>query len=181
MAKRLSPFFLGPCELYDGYVAKNMENGWQYSKVYYTHLVIDENIPDRIQLTYPPGESYFRWAREGWNNPRAVRYPMGRGAKPEYSYWKGKKLDYISARKEIYAPLYIKSVQKTEGYKLLSTKFLLDINYETLYLRDYDAYRHEDFGMTLTDVLNNSKKKMGHAFVLAMLLTNDDALKQLVF
>jgi len=34
--------------------------------------------------------------------------------------------------------------------------------------------------MTLKDVLNNPKKKMGHAFVLMMLLTNDkeEALKE---
>jgi hypothetical protein len=33
----LSPFHLGPCELYDGHVSKNMENAWQYSKVYKNH------------------------------------------------------------------------------------------------------------------------------------------------
>lgn len=28
------------------------------------------------------------------------------GAKPEYSYWDGKKYGYVAARKRIYAPLY---------------------------------------------------------------------------
>lgn len=32
LARRLSPFFLGPVALYDGHVAKNVENAWQYSK-----------------------------------------------------------------------------------------------------------------------------------------------------
>jgi hypothetical protein len=26
----LSPFLVGPCNLYDGYVSKNAENGWQF-------------------------------------------------------------------------------------------------------------------------------------------------------
>jgi len=71
----LSPFHLGPVELYDGYVAKNVENAWQYAKGYSNHV---ENGN--------PTEEYFRWAKAGWENPRAVRYPMGRGAIPEYSH-----------------------------------------------------------------------------------------------
>jgi hypothetical protein len=35
---------------------------------------------------------------------------MGRGAKPEYSLWDGERLDYIEARKRIYAPLYARAV-----------------------------------------------------------------------
>ena len=31
-SKGLSPFFLGPCELYDSYKALNVENAWQYNK-----------------------------------------------------------------------------------------------------------------------------------------------------
>jgi hypothetical protein len=35
--------------------------------------------------------------------------------------------------------------------------------------------------MSLTDVLNFPDKKMGHAFVLMMLLTQDSALKEIDF
>jgi hypothetical protein len=31
---------------------------------------------------------------------------LASGAKPEYSYWAGKKYGYVAARKLIYAPLY---------------------------------------------------------------------------
>ena len=31
---------------------------------------------------------------------------MGKGKIPLYSWWKGQKLDYINARKQIYVPLY---------------------------------------------------------------------------
>lgn len=166
----LSPFYLGPCELYNSYIAKNVENGWQYSKVYKQYIDSDNE----------PTEEYFQWAKLGWDNPKAVRYPMGKGAKPEYAWWNGKPYDYIEARKMIYAPLYTKSVIKTAGYKKLRQMLYNSLKQDnkTLYLKDYDAYRHEDMNMTLTGVLNYPNKKMGHAFVLMMLLTHDDALNQ---
>lgn len=160
---QLSPFYLGPCDLYADFTAKKMENAWQYSKVYDCHL--DENGD--------PSFEYFKWAYEGWNKPVGVRYPMGKGAIPKYSFWNNHKYDYISARKHIYAPLYVKAVVKTDAYQRLAEIANSD---KTLYLMDFDAYRHEDLNMTLTDVLNNPKKKMGHAFVLMMMLTKDKAL-----
>lgn len=161
----LSPFHLGPCDLYDGYVGKNMENSWQYSKVY----------PEHADANDMPTEKYTKWAEAGWANPRAVRYPMGKGRIPLYSWWDGEKLGYIEARKRIYAPLYARAVLQTAGFKHLQE---LVNQGKTIYLKDYDAYRHEDLNMTLTDVLNYPKKKMGHAFVLMMLLTEDEALNQ---
>jgi hypothetical protein len=94
-SKGLSPFYLGPIKLYGDYVALNMENAWQFSKVYKQHMENGE-----------PTEDYFDWAVDGWNDPKAQRYPMGKGARPEYSWWDGKKLPYIEARKQIYVPLW---------------------------------------------------------------------------
>jgi hypothetical protein len=162
----LSPFLLGPCKLYGKFVSKNMENAWQYSKVYAKHN-------SRTQV---PTSSYWVWAQLGWDCPRAVRYPMGKGAKPEYSWWDGVGMGYISARKKIYAPLYAREVLKTEAFARL--KKLYESN-DNLILLDYDAYNHHELNMSLTDVLNNPKKKMGHAFVLSMLLTNDNALREI--
>lgn len=85
------------------------------------------------------------------------------------------KYGYIDARKNIYAPLYARAVVKTKAYARL--KELVDSG-KSVYLMDYDAYRHRNLNMSLTDVLNFPDKKMGHAFVLMMLLTNDDSLKQ---
>ena len=64
-SKELSPFFLGPCKVELG-EAKNMENAWQYSKVYFEHLDEQGN----------PNKEYYEWAKEGFANPKAVRFPM---------------------------------------------------------------------------------------------------------
>lgn len=153
----LSPFILGPCPLYDIWVSKNMENAWQYAKVYATHA--DANGD--------PTDAYWTWAQYGWNKDRADRYPMGRGAKPLYSWWDGQKLGYIEARKKIYAPLYSRAVEPTEAFKTL--KEMYDRG-DDLWLWDFDGYDHQALGMTFDDVLNCETKKMGHAFVLAMML-----------
>jgi len=166
----LSPFILGPCELYDNYIAERMENAWQYSKVYKEHLHKSGRYKGEVK------RDYWEWAMSGWVNHEAVRYPMGKGAVPEFSLWEDKKLGYIDARKTIYGPLYAEAVQKTKAYERV-------VNYynegKPLVLLDYDAYDHRKENMTLTDVLNRPDKKMGHAFVLAMLLSRDKALKQL--
>lgn len=98
-------FYLGPCDLYGGYVAKNMENGWQYSKVYDCHIAADGN----------PTTDYFIWANKGWSDSFAHRYPMGKGVIPKYSYWNGIKYNYIEARKNIYVSLYARTVVKNTG------------------------------------------------------------------
>jgi RNA recognition motif-containing protein len=94
-SKGLSPFFVGPVKLYGGYTATNLENAWQYAKVY----------QDKVNEKNEPTGAYFKWAKEGWTNPKPVRYPMGHGTKPQYSLWDGTKLGKVDARKKIYAPL----------------------------------------------------------------------------
>ena len=156
-SRGLSPFFCGPVDLYDIYVAQNVENAWQYAKVYDKFVDVNQN----------PDESYFIWAQTGWNKKTADRYPMGKGAKPLYSYWDGKQLPYIEARKEIYAPLYSLAVEKTDAYTQL--KELYETG-EEIWLWDFDGYDFRKKGMTYEEVLLNPKRKMGHAFVLAMML-----------
>jgi hypothetical protein len=159
-SRGLSPFFLGPIPLYDGTFSANMENAWQYAKVYSQHVDTDNN----------PTPEYFAWARTGWDKTFADRYPMGKGAKPLYSYWDGKKLTYVEARKSIYAPLYANAIVQTPAYKQLATLYK---EKGEIWLWDFDAYDHHKLNMTYADVLNNEKRKMGHAFVLAMLLDNE--------
>jgi len=159
-SKGLSPFVLGPCKLYGDYVSKNVENAWQFCKVYSKHIEAGR-----------PNNEYFEWAKKGWEDNYAHRYPAGKGAKPEYSYWDGKLLDYVTARKYIYIPLYHSAVIKTDAYKKLSETYdKLGKEDKTLYLIDFDAYRHRKYNMSYSDVVNLEGRSMGHAFVLGMSL-----------
>lgn len=162
--RAFSPFFLGPCELYDGYVAQNVENAWQYSKLYPAFADAGE-----------PTDRYLAWATDGWASLKAERYPMGKGAKPICSIWAGEKLGYIEARKRIYVPLYARAVVATPEFTMLRS--VVDAGMPVA-LRDFDGYDHVASDMSLSDVLNNPARSMGHAFVLAMLLTRDEACKE---
>lgn len=155
----LSPFHLGPVKLYGEYIASNVENGWQYSKVYSQFL-----IGGKLDKDY-----YYDWAKGGWNKQQVVRYPMGKGAKPEFCLWEGKRLTYLQARKKVYCPLYSKAVERTEAYRTL--KAIYEFVPE-LWLWDFDGYDHKALGMDYSKVLNSPTRKMGHAFVLAMMLEN---------
>lgn len=155
--KQLSPFFLGPCNLYRSYVSRTMENAWQYSKVYQKFTDKEGN----------PTSGYFQWATSGWARLTANRYPMGKGAKPLYAFWDGQKLNYIEARKQIYIPLYSELVEKTQAFALLKEKLKQNIN---LILLDFDGYDHDNLKMSLEDVINDPSKTMGHAFIIKKLL-----------
>lgn len=156
-SRGLSPFHIGPVQLYDGAAAYNVENAWQFAKVYPVHVDKEEN----------PTQEYFDWAREGWRTRRAIRYPMGKGAVPLYSWWAGEKLSYVDARKKIYVPLYTKAVVDTKAFAKLRE---LHEKLDEIWLWDFDGYDHVELGMTLKEVLNDPTRKMGHAFVLAMIL-----------
>jgi len=157
--KGLSPFFVGPIDLYDGFKSLNMENAWQFSKVY-GHL-------DHIDDNDEPTPSYFAWAEKGWNSARAYRYPMGKGVKPMFSYWDGEKLDYVEARKRIYLPLYAKAVVKTQAWQSLKN---LAAFATPIYLWDFDAHNLPAGTFNYWDLWNNPEIKVGHAYVLAMML-----------
>lgn len=156
-----SPFLLGPVNLYNGFKATCVENGWQFSKIYPCHTV---SIKNRGICITP---KYWKWAKAGWENNRAQRRPMGRGSKPLFSLWKSKRYDYINARKHIYIPLYAKAVFKLKAYEKLKRKYN-SLGY--LCIKDFDGYDYIKLGMTLEDVLNEPRKIMGHGHVLAMML-----------
>ena len=155
--RELSPFILGPVKAFAGAEAQNFENFWQYSKVYKCHVGEDGE----------PTLEWYDWHAKGFADKRAHRYPMGKGAIPEYSFWNGEHLGYIEARKRIYATFYAKYVAETVAYSLLVELYK---EHGEVTLKDYDAYDHIKMGMSLIVVINNPDRKMGHAFVLAMML-----------
>lgn len=158
-SRGLFPFHLGPVKMWDGSLCLNVENAWQYSKVY----------PDQVAALGDPTQQWYQWASAGWRSPSAVRYPRGRGAKPLYSYWAGRKYDYIGARKNLYCPIYATAVYNTEAFAILHQLYTTN---REIWLIDFDGYDYIAKGKTLLDVINDPTKKMGHAFVLAMLLTD---------
>jgi hypothetical protein len=163
----LSPFYLGPVHLYQDRFAHNVENAWQYSKVYNEHL----------NSSGTPNEAWFKFATDGFLKQRASRYPMGKGAIPKFSYWNGKRLSYVEARKQIYIPIYAKSVVGTEAFYRLQRAFKKN----DLALFDFDGYLTEPFIdlRQFNGIVNNPKMKMGHGFVLAMLLIADGDVTKL--
>ena len=152
----LSPFFLGPIPLYGGRTSLNMENAWQYAKLYKNYADENDN----------PTAEYWKWAERGWANGIAQRYPMGKGSKPLCSLWDGKKLGYNEARRAIYAPLYAAAVAKTDAFSLLKKA----CESGSVAIRDFDGYDHDALGMSLDQVMVCESRKMGHVFVLKMLL-----------
>ena len=159
-SRGLSPFFLGPVPLYEGAPcpeATCVENAWQGAKVY----------PIQVGPAGDPMPAYFDWARGVFTSERALRYPMGKGAVPAYSWWGDAPLPYVEARKRIYIPIYARLVVKTDAFAQLLRLYR---RWGKIDLWDFDGYDHHALGMSLKDVINSDTRKMGHAFVLAILL-----------
>lgn len=157
--KGLSPFILPGGHLYGKYYAKNVENAWQASKVYL----------DFVDVNGDPKSEYFEWAEKIWNSNYAYRYPMGKGAVPEYSWWDGEKLSYVEARKKIYIPIYQRNIIQSPAFRRLFE--LYKIEERDIYLIDFDGYNHVKLNKSIDEVINDPKEKMGHAFVIYNLLT----------
>lgn len=156
----LSPFKLGPCELYDGRTAKIMENAWQACKVYAKHL----------SSSGEPSPEYFKWAESVWSSNFPQRYPMGKGARPEFSFWDGEKLSYVEARQQIYWPLYRDAVAKSPAFEKLKEVVSKLGSDDELVLFDFDGFDHDAMKMSLKDVMLQDRRPMGHGFVLKAML-----------
>lgn len=157
----LSPFVLGPVLLYPPYYALNVENAWQFCKVYSKH--VDPG-------TGEPSEAYFAWAREGWASRRAQRYPMGKGVRPLYSWWAGARLNYLEARRAIYVPAYVSCASRSPQLQVLRDRISRG---ERLALRCFDSYDYHTWGRTFENVLADPTHLVGHAMVLTALLNGE--------
>jgi hypothetical protein len=150
----LSPMLLGPVMLYGGIWSQNVENGWQYAKVY--RECADPAV-------------YWPWANAGWAAHRAERYPMGKGAVPLHTLWAGEHLDYITARRKVYIPLYVQAVRFYQ-YDALTALRDQHARGHDVTLRDFDGYDHRALGYSWADVISDPDRKMGHGHVLAMMI-----------
>lgn len=157
--KNLSPFMSRPITTVDGLVASNLENMWQFSKVYPQHVDEHDNIRDE----------FYEWRANGFKDTYAHRYPMGKGAKPLFLLWGDERLDYVAARKKVYFPKYEESVKDTEIFKKLQDLYNSGVN---IAIRDFDVYRIDQSQLSINDILNNTDRKAGHGFVLYKMLTD---------
>jgi len=115
------------------------------------------------------------WAKKGFGKKIDIRFPAGKGnsRKCLYAWWKVdgefRKLGYVDARKAIYMPVYARAVVKSEVFRRL--KEMLDSG-KNLMLLDFDGYNihHPKYNFTYNDAIHCPILKMGHGFVLAMML-----------
>ena len=154
--RQLSPLYLGPIDLYDGYISRNMENAWQYTKVCRNHIGISGD----------PMPEYFEWALSGWYSPFANPHAC-HGLPAVYHWWAGRKLDRITAQREIALPLYCTAAKKTEAYAQL--KQLYDSG-KNICLIDYDGFDYESEGLTPNDIISSPTQVLGQSFMLKWLL-----------
>jgi hypothetical protein len=156
-----SPFITRPF-YHNGVLVQNIENFWQFSKVYDEHLDSNNNIKPE----------WFEWRLNGWKSTYAHRYPMGKGRTPKFLYWEEnnnvERLNYIDARKRVYFPYYTNSIKDLQLFKDLQDKYL---NNEKLAILDFDVYRFDLLNMSIDDVINCETKKAGHGFAIYKLLT----------
>jgi hypothetical protein len=127
--------------------AHNVENLWQFTKVYKEH--VDDF------------DRWCQWRDGGLSDTFAHRYPMGKGRKAEFSRLDGKELNYVEARKAIYIPAYW---QKLQAFCQREVNSLVDmLSVTDVALWDFDGYLTDD---GIEAIMNNPDKKMGHAFII---------------
>jgi len=196
---------LGPYVLKDS-KGRIMENIWQFSKVYtkvpktrscysrWDKTVIwdhpsEIHVDEKDKLT----DEYWAWREKGMNNKYPVRYPVGFSPKARasclYALWKGKKLNYIEARKCIYLQIYYEMVQKEKKYHQLKNmlkfgKKLLIVEvdgprqeslkyYQEKYKVKDNFISNRTIKVTkknMNIMLNDTKHPFGHGYCLAMAL-----------
>jgi hypothetical protein len=157
--KHFSPFNLGPVDLYDGHQAFNIENGYQFSKVY---------EPYHSTVNELPAEHYWEWAKSGWLNPKPIKYPLGVWSKHLYHWWDGKKLSNLEAQNQIFLPLYKKAVMKTSAFQRL--KEMYETSDKDIYLVDFEGYNHRYLEKSWDQVVSDPDRPVGQAFALCMIL-----------
>jgi len=91
-----------------------------------------------------------------------------------YSWWNGRGMGYIEARIEIYCKLYAAAVKKTQEWGRLKKLYeQVQAEGKTLAIFDFDGHNSLEILDSFEKILYNYKMKMGHGFVLAMMLKNE--------
>jgi len=185
-SRELSPMVLRPVSLYGGLSAVSVEIAWQYSRVY-SH-VLEAGWLKPTNFANPDGSprpEWFEWRDRAWRNPAfswgnpdfeknkgQIRRAFPKGSMSLW-YWDGHMLDRFTARREIYARLYIESVTRTAAWqRLLQLHQAGDV-----LIYDGDGYDDIALAKTPEETLLDPNHPWGHGTLLGFLLRGIDPLK----
>jgi len=182
--KDLSPFFIGPVTASDGEVASTFESFWQYGKVYPLIYDADKKVVAGVDEKGDPTPAFWDWRKRFYasTTKKEVRHPA---FPPKihhrdclymvyFEEGKLKKLNYVESRKKIYIPEYAKLIVNTPSYKKL--KEMVEKG-EKIGLADFDCWNYYgkdlDLPVTMAQAVNDPNHKVGHSYVIKMLLQGD--------
>jgi len=218
----LSPYFIKvPVNGYpDGVIH---ENFWQFSKVY--PVVPKVNVPfstnnPKIVWSHPEEihfdgttvlPKWFEWNKKGFESQDYIRFPVGSDPKnrrsclfslivnEDGSIDTSKKLNYVEARKQIYAKHYIKNVINHEYFRQLQQRLysgenLLIIEIDGPHYESSKYYQY-NYGWPLDTIyngtiealpeylkilINDTRHPFGHGYCLSMALLGNDVIEHVL-
>ena len=186
-SRELSPMVLGPVAAYAGRTAVSVEVAWQYSRVYSRVLQNGKLMP--TEFAHPDGSptpQWFAWRDYNWGRAEfrhthadfkkhkdVIRRAFPKGSVSLW-YWDGHMLDRVTARREIYARLYLQYAVKTAAWQQLQTL----CKQGDVLIYDNDGYDDIALGMTPEQTLLTPDHPWGHGTLLAFVLRGIDPLKQ---
>ncbi len=175
----LSPMVLGPVhdENKDLY-AENIEDGWQCSKVWPSHIGVHDKDGDKWLPNWEEWSKRGRFSKEARRHRRPKQDAKVKVHSnpniPLFSYYMKKRLTYKKARERMYMSWYKTLVVKTDAYKDLKARLDAGIN---LLLVEYDGLdrtnplENKDLDeKMLINLLDDDTKPFGHGLVLASVL-----------
>ena len=185
----ISPLYIGPVVSSDGLVANTFEDLWQYGKVYPKIYDANKRIVAGIDEDGNPTPEFYAWRKRFYELkkvkgdrhpafPSSIRHRDCKYMVYFDSNGNLEKLDYVTSRKRVYIPEYAKLIVNTDSFKEL--KELYDSGVK-IALCDYDAWNYYgtnlDQDTTIKDIVNNPQFKVGHGYVIKMLLQGDLEVK----
>jgi len=143
---------------------KNVENVWQFCKVFAKDIGLDGK----------PTPEWFATRLKGWADPNGHQWgkkKQPKGTKPVYFLWgHDEKLQYLEARSRIFCRVYATLAVRTLAYRRLVELIEKGTNIQILGLDGYDYVAEK---RSLHECLNDPNRNFGHEFILAGLLTGD--------
>ena len=167
---------------------------WEHPEEEHVKIEQVQKEDGSVEKVYQILPAYLKWRAKGMKSVHAIRYPVGFNARSQclfsFAEENGKiirePLNYIEARKKIYAPEYIRLVKKRSQFSELLKRLE---NGENLLIIEVDGphqeslnYYKEKYGVeddfiendtmlctqkNLSIMLNDTKHSYGHGYCLA--------------